>query len=191
MVPSLRVARLMRGSSSLLMAVSNMGDFALPLTRGICLARLLQPAEFGLAISVTVIASVAELITDLGVNQMAVRNGTPETISTLHSISVIRGLMLAVAIALSGPLFAWLFHAPGTAWVYVLVGFSSLIKSFAHLDVKMRMRNYDYVPEAVTNLGSHIVWTLVSVAMLLPCETIARWSSGLSHIPLPMSRSRI
>ena len=68
-------------------------------------------------------------------------------------------------VALLGPLFSLVFHSPTTAWVYSIVGLASVFKGFGHLDLKVRMRLYDYTAEAVTGLLSQIAWTGVSVVI--------------------------
>ena len=150
-------------SSSLLLAFANFSEFALPLIRGLVLARLLSPAQFGLAISITLTASTLEMISDLGIGQMATRSGNVETLATLHALTIVRGFMLSVAIAAGGPLFALLFNAPGTAWIYSLIGLASFIRAFSHLETRMMIRHYQYTPEALATLGGHTIWTVASI----------------------------
>ncbi len=159
-----------RSFSSLLLGLSNISETVLPLVRGMVLARLLQPDQFGLAITVTIVASIAELVSELGVNQMALRFGIGEHLSTLHSLAAIRGIILGCIIALSGPLFAYVFNTPETTWIYSIAGLASGIRGFTHLETKARMRRYEYAPEAVTILSAQLIWTLASVgvAFILP-----------------------
>lgn len=150
-------------SSSLILALANLSELILPLLRAVILARLLVPAQFGLAISVTLVASTIEMITDLGIVQLALRQTGTEKLATLHSIAVLRGIGLSLVIAAGGPLFALMFNAPGTGWIYTVVGLASTIRSFGHLENNIRMREYHYVPVALTIMGAQITWTIVSV----------------------------
>ena len=153
-----------RSYSSVLLAVSNFGVFAFPFARGVVLARLLSPQDFGLAISITTVASVVDIISDVGLYQFAVRVSSPTAIATLHSVALVRAVFIAATIAACSPLCAYLFNAPGTAWAYALVGLAPLIRGLYHLNVKSAMRNFDFAKEAITELVGHTVWTVVSIA---------------------------
>lgn len=153
-----------RSYSSLLLAISNLGVFAFPFLRGVVLAHLLSPRDFGQAISITTVASVVDIISDVGLYQYAVRNSNAAAVPTLQSIALVRALLIAAVIVLCSPLCAYLFDAPGTAWAYATVGIAPLIRGFYHLNVKTAMRNFDFTKEAITELVGHAVWTVVSIA---------------------------
>ncbi|MCW6509566.1 oligosaccharide flippase family protein [Lichenifustis flavocetrariae] len=186
---------LRRPGSSLILAVSSICNVLFPLIRGVCLAHLLTPAEFGLAVTVTIVSGIAELVTDLGIGQMAIKSGDSKSLATLHSIAVIRGALLGCMIALGGPLFAWVFHSPGTAWIYAVVGLASFIRSFMHLDIKVQMRGYSYLADAVATIGSQTIWSVVTIigamilhdyrAMAFGLIAFALGYVGLTHMMSP------
>lgn len=149
--------------SSLAMAAANIGEIVLPIARGVGLARLLTPEQFGLALTITVTAGILELITDLGTGQLALRLDSGLHLHTLHSVAVIRGIVLGLIIAACGPVFGMIFHTEGAAWIYGIVGLSSVIRGLAHLEIKANMRHYNYLGEALFSISGQVAWTLVSL----------------------------
>lgn len=162
-----------------MLAISNICEMVLPLIRSMVLARLLSSKDFGLAISITVVVSTIELISDLGFAQMALRAGSSKTIGTLHALAIIRGAALALVIAIGGPFFAKIFDTSGTDWVYALVGLTCFIRSLQHLEPKIRMRDYNYIPEAILVIGAQASWTVVSIVAALILHDFRAMAIGL------------
>ncbi|MDX7952331.1 oligosaccharide flippase family protein [Lichenihabitans sp. Uapishka_5] len=157
------MTRLKKIPSSLLLGIANITDVGSALFRGIALAHLLAPEQFGLAITVSVVAGIVELITDLGITPLAVRSNSAKELATLHAISILRGGIVGFFIIACAPVFAWTFHTPATTPAYIIVGVSSLIRGFASLDVDARTRRYDYNPKVICLIVSQIAWTGTSI----------------------------
>ena len=179
------------------MAVSNIGVFAFPFLRGVVLAHLLSPQDFGQAISITTVASLVDIISDVGLYQYALRISSASALPTLQTIGLIRGVFIAAIIVLCSPLCAYLFNAPGTAWAYAVVGLVPLIRGFYHLNVKTAMRSFDFGKEAMTELVGQALWMVVSIvaafvlhdyrAMIIGLVANALSIVGMTHL---LSKSR-
>jgi O-antigen/teichoic acid export membrane protein len=163
----------------MLLAFASLTNILFPFGRGIALARLLTPRDFGLAITATIVMSVAELITDMGITQMAVKADAARDIDTLHSLAVVRGTVLCVGICLCGPVFGFLFHAPDAWWIYSIVGVVSLLRSLGHLDVKLQTRSYNYLADALASSGSQIIWTMVTIGAAIALRDYRAMIFGL------------
>ena len=139
-------------------------EITLPLIRGVGLAHLLTPEQFGIALTVTIAASILELVTDLGIGQLAIKQKEQTALNTLHSVLLLRAVPLGIVIAALGPVFGAIFHTPGAAWVYSIVGLSSALRGCVHLDMKRSMRDHNYNGEALSSISSQLAWTFVSFA---------------------------
>ena len=152
-----------RGRSSLLLGLANLTDVATSLVRGVGFAHLLSPEQFGLAITVSIIGGIVDLITDLGITPLAVRSSTRTELNTLHSLAMIRALLTGSAVAALGPVFSWVFAAPGTSSAYILIGLASFVRGCSNLEPDRRTRQYEYVPKVAALILSQLAWTTVSL----------------------------
>ena len=145
------------------MVVVAVCEIMLPLIRGVMLAHLLTPEQFGIALTVTIAASILELVTDLGIGQLAIKQREHTALGTLHTVLLLRAVPLGILIAALGPVFGAIFHTPGAAWVYSIVGLSSALRGCVHLDMKRSMREHNYNGEALSSISSQLAWTFVSI----------------------------
>lgn len=93
---------------------SNAIRFVLETTRIVVLARLLQPADYGLVAMVTALTGVMEMFKDLGLNTATVTREklNHDQVSTLFWINAGFGLVLTLLTAAVSPLIAWFYHDP-------------------------------------------------------------------------------
>ena len=81
----------------------------------IVIARLLTPADFGVMIVVTSIATTLMFLSEMGIGPFTVRtqNGaTPRALDTQWTVAVIRGALIALVMVASAPLAATAFDDP-------------------------------------------------------------------------------
>lgn len=90
------------------------GLIALPI-----LARLLDPADFGLVAMVTVFTGFANMFVDAGLSMATIQRDkiTRQQISNLFWISVSLGLLIAITVALVAPAISWLYGEPRLTWI--------------------------------------------------------------------------
>lgn len=110
------------------------GNGGLQVAAAIILARLLAPEDFGLVAIVTVLTSFAPLLIDFGLGDAITQKSkiTRDQVSSLFWLSSGIGLTVAVVVAASSPLIAWLYREPRlepiamcTAITFVLWGVSN------------------------------------------------------------------
>jgi PST family polysaccharide transporter len=136
-------------------------EMVLPLVRNIAMARLMEPREFALALALSTVVAMAELVGDLGLPQYALKHdiGDERARGTLHALAALRsGLFATLTVLLSIPL-AQLFGAPEAALAFAIAGGSIALRGFANLGMKQLGRDGRFSAEAATILTSQIVWT--------------------------------
>ena len=150
------------------LAVGRLTDMVFPLIRAFLLARLLPQDQFGLAITLSVMAALVELSTDIGLDRYAVINPDPNSAKvrgTLHSLSVLRGALIGLVLVAIGPFAARAFDSPEAWWAFSSLGLASFLRGFMHLGVKEAMRDFRFWPEALTLATTQVAWTAVSVVL--------------------------
>lgn len=156
----------MRSSSPLL--VANLLEAIVPFIRNIALARLISPQDFGLAVSLSVVLGMIEVMTDFGLPVFAVRKTTPlpadETMMTLQSMALVRSAIIGVVLLGASPLLAQAFHAPDATAIYALVGLVAFLRGFENLSVKEQMREAVFWREAVVTAATQAAILAVTLA---------------------------
>lgn len=149
--------------------VANMLEAVLPFLRNIALARLISPQEFGLAISLSVVIGMLEVLTDFGLPVFAVRKTTalPPAImmGTLQSLALIRAALIGVILLVLSPWIAGLFGAEQSFGVYALLGIVVMIRGFENFGVKEMMRQYVFWREATVLTAAQVAGLVVTIAL--------------------------
>lgn len=164
-------AKLGRGGigASAPLLIANMLEAILPFLRNIALARLISPQEFGLAISLSVVIGMLEVLTDFGLPVFAVRKTTalPPAImmGTLQSLALIRAALIGAVLLILSPWIAGLFGAEHAFGVYALLGIVVMIRGFENFGVKEMMRQYVFWREATVLTAAQVAGVGVTVAL--------------------------
>ena len=88
-------------TSGTLLGAAHLLDVVLPLVRNVAIARFMEPREFALSLMLTTVMAIAELVTDTGLSQMAVKVDPSRTraCGTLQSLALLRALFVGGALA--------------------------------------------------------------------------------------------
>ena len=155
----------LKSGSVLLLA--NLAEVAFPFVRNILLARLLSQENFGIAVSLAMIAALVEIGFDFGIPVSAVRytatNDAKTALATLHTLQFTRAIMVGALLIAMAPVLAGIFKTPHAAWAYAVVGACAMLRGFGNLGVKQAMRDYVYWPNAVTLIMIQLAWTVTVV----------------------------
>ena len=176
--------------SAVMISFGALSEMLMPFVRSVALAHLISPEQFGLAITLALAAGFSEVITDIGLNNSAMRqekDGSKEgVLPTLHTILLARAVLIGVVLALGGIPLAYLFGAPQAAWSFSLLGLAAIIRGFHHLEPLRMLRDFVYGPDALSTAAGHFVWTVVTVAAAFSCWMIiaACWPA-LLRAPSP------
>lgn len=158
---------------------ANMLEAVLPFARNVALAHLIAPAEFGLAISLSIVIGMLEVLTDFGLPIFAVRKDAgvdplaksagrdAETamMGTLQGLALFRASLLAVVLIAASPWIAAAFHASDSAPVYALLGLIVFVRGFENFGVKAAMRAFVFWREAIVVTAAQVAGLAVTVAV--------------------------
>ncbi len=158
----------------------------LSFVRNIIVARLLGPADFGIAATFALTLSLFEMISDLGADKFLIqsRDGDdPRLQATAHLWQLAREVLAAVLILA----FAWplsvLFGVPQAFWDFCCLALVPLLRGFLHLDLKRLQRDLVFRPQVVSELSSQVL----AVALAWPLAWWLRDYSAMLWIIVAQS----
>jgi O-antigen/teichoic acid export membrane protein len=179
-------------TQSALKGISWMSAFRI-LTRGmtfaktLVLARVLNPAQFGIFGIASLILSLLEILTETGINIVLVQSKEKidDYIDSAWVVSIIRGFIISLLLAVSAPLIAIFFNTPSALSVILFISIVPLIRGFINPAEVNFQKNLQFEKEflfrtslfffdasvsIVTALITHsvysLVWGLVAGALL-------------------------
>ena len=116
-------SRMLRGAG--LYSAGQVAVLACSFARNLILARMLTPAEFGVAATFALAMTLLEMSSDLSVDKLLVQTGDGllgDLFPTAHTVQLLRGLLLgALFFCLGGPIAA-AFQTPEYAWAFRCLG---------------------------------------------------------------------
>jgi len=130
------------------------------------LARLLTPAQFGLFGIASLVLAFLEIATETGINVVLIqeRADIKKFVDTAWIISIIRGLVISLAIWLAAPYIASFFNSPDSRSLLYLVGFVPLIKGFINPSVVKFQKELKFSKEFLYRL---VVFSFDAVVAVL------------------------
>lgn len=167
-----------------LLPLSAVAEMLASLLRAVVLARILPPDQFGVAVALALVLSLAETAADLGLDRQVVRLKLDGDLGaqrgTLHSLALGKGAILALLLlALAWPLAA-LFDAPDAAPAFAALAICPLLKGAAHLGVKELARDYRFGPDALAIIVLHGV--TLATAIILGVSVGQAWVVSVALI---------
>jgi PST family polysaccharide transporter len=165
--------------------VGQAANFALRLGFMVALARLLDPADFGLVAMVTVVTGVYEIFTTAGLSAATVQRSTVtnEQISALFWINLLVGVVLGALCVATAPILVRFYHEPRLFWVTIVLGSGFLFNAAGVQHYALLQRDLRYVPLTVIELASLAASIVVGVGMAL--AGFGYWSLVGSAIVAP------
>lgn len=155
--------KIMRGGAQLF--AGQIGVQLLRFVRNFILARLLVPEDFGLASTFAVTMTALELLSDLSLEKMIVRDpdGNEERLqATLTTLSMIRFALLALIVYVSAGWLADIYDVPQAREAYQIFTIVPLIRMFTHLDTFRVQREMNFNIEIYANIISQVVGLIVA-----------------------------
>ena len=154
-------------ASSSPLLIANILDALLPFIRNIVLVRLISRDDFGIAISLSVVAGMMEVLTDFGLPLYAVRRDhrfdETQVMGTIQAIALLRATILALLLLAASPLVASVFHNGADYRVYAILAAIVWVRGFENLGVKALMRHSLYGREALVMATSQAAGLLIAV----------------------------
>ena len=137
------------------------------LIRYVILARILGPEELGLAAMLVLTAQFFESISDTGADRFVVQDpdgGEPRMVGLVHLAMSLRGVMIAVLLALTAGLAARLYGAPQITPALQVLALAPLIAGFTNYDMRRAQRSGDFRPESYVTIVGEVIGVGASAA---------------------------
>jgi PST family polysaccharide transporter len=141
------------------------------------MARLLTPAEFGIAVAATFFLALSGRLSGLGFNAAIVRAKVVEPVhlSTVFTIGLALGVLKFAALTAAAPLIAAFYNVPETGQVIPVAALSFLIAPLGAVQAALLTRNMKY------RQGAFIDWAHVLTRAVV---TIVTAWYGFSYMSL-------
>jgi O-antigen/teichoic acid export membrane protein len=173
----------------LLTLTSQGAQFLLQSASTVVLARLLDPADFGLVAMVTAITGVAQGFADLGLSEATIQREqiSHGQVSTLFWINVGVGLMLMMGTVVLAPTLVAFYREPRLRNVTVLVSLTFLIGGLRVQHDALLKRQMRFLSLAIRDVTSSAL--AVTAGIIMACRGAGYWA--LAALPLMLNSTQM
>lgn len=171
--------RFLKAGSTL--GLGYVGEHALLFLRVLLVARFLGPEYFGISVTFLLVVSTFALISDLGIEKYLIqaREGAlGNTMPTMASLLLARGLFMGAAIFLLSDWIAASFGNPELGWFYACAAIIPVIEGFRHLDPLAQQRQMAFGAYVKMQLGGLLPGVLLTVALAVTTENFIAIAAG-------------
>lgn len=157
--------KLWRGA--LVLMTGHGGGQILGLVRNFAIARLVAPEDFGVAAAFAALLSMLEAASDMAWDKLLIQakdGEDPALMASIHSLTLARGVALALLLALAAAPLAALFGVPEASGAFAWLAAVPLLRGLVHMDVKRLQRSLKFGPEVKATLLSHLVGMVAAIA---------------------------
>jgi polysaccharide transporter, PST family len=163
--------------------------FILTIVSQIFLARLLDPAQFGVVALVAPVIGLVGLFADFGLVQAVVQQPriTQPHLSAIFFINISISLLLAVLVWGLSPLLAWFYHDARLVDISLILGSLILVTGTSQLQGALANRHLKFAQLAVIDVVSMAV--AVAVGITLAWNGFGYWSLIFSQLGSSVSSS--
>ncbi|MEW1958806.1 lipopolysaccharide biosynthesis protein [Kineococcus sp. NPDC059986] len=131
----------------------------------IVLSRLLDPKDFGLVALASAVVTVLQLVTDGGFSAYLIqtREIGDRTISTAFWTALLVSVVSSVAVVVTAPVFALLFHEPGLTPVLMVLAIGVLITGLSSVQAALLARELRFKQLAKLQVGASVLSTVAAL----------------------------
>ncbi len=135
----------------------------------IVVARLLVPADIGLVAVAVLAVQLLQGFSDIGVSQAVVkfRDADRDDLDTLFTLSVLRGLAVALLLVASAPLVATFYNDPRMAGVFLGVAAAPVISGLINPRFFEFERDLQFSREFILTVLNKFIGVIVSVTIAI------------------------
>lgn len=161
-------------SNQAFIGISWMGGFrgisrAIAIFRGIVLARILTPSQFGVFGIATIILSFLEILTETGINVFLIqeKNKIDKFVNSAWLVSILRGTVLTFLIIVSSPLIVDFFKMPDLHRFLILISLVPFIRGFINPSIVKYQKELKFKKEFLLRSSIYLVDSIVSLMLAL------------------------
>lgn len=165
MTSSKRVAR-----GVLQLTVGYAGQQGALFARNVVIANAIGVEQFGIAVTLSLVWSAIEAASDVGIDFYMIRvsaAGGAYVQGTLHSIALLRGMLIAVIMFAAALPFSTIFNTSQALWAYQVLAVAPLLRGFRHLDIQRFQSELRYGPATWSAFCGGVAGLLVGLAIAL------------------------
>jgi O-antigen/teichoic acid export membrane protein len=146
------------------------------------LARLLEPADFGLAVLAWTVLAFAEQIQETGIGQALIHRRTEvdQAAASALVFSPALGLLLYAAVFLAAPLLAEFLRAPGLTDVLRVMALVLVLRGIAVVPGALLERDLDFRSRTYAELHATVAQVVVSLTLAFSGAGV--WSLVFGHL---------
>lgn len=145
------------------------------------LARLLTPADFGLVALATTFVAIISAVTDLQLSSALVQQSDPtdDHFASAFTVALVRGTLLASALALSASLLAHLFKEPRLEAVLYALAASTVLSGLSNPRSIMLTRRLIFWQQFMLQVSQKVVALIISIAVAVVFRSYWALVAGL------------
>lgn len=136
--------------------------------RNVIVARIISPADFGIAAVFSMTFFLLEMISNLAADTLLIQaadGDEPEFQKTAQALHAVRGITNSCIIfVLAGPI-SRLFGVPEARWAFHCLALLPLCKALNHLDTNRMQRDMRFGVQIVSDCGSNLLVTLLALPL--------------------------
>lgn len=155
-----------KGGSHL--AIGQMISQAFSFLRNLIIARIISPADFGIAATFAMTVSLVEMVSSIAAETLLVQatdGDQPRMQETAQLMKAGRGFLNAIIMfLLAGPASA-LFGVPQARWAFRCLAILPLARGLANLDMNRLQREFRFGPSVWIDVGSNGLATLIALPL--------------------------
>ena len=138
--------------------------------RSVIIARLISPADYGIAAVFATILSLLEMLSNLAASSLLIQASDGDELAfqnTAQMLAAVRGIWnAALFLLLAGPV-SHLFGVPQAEWAFRYLAVIPLARGFAHLDPSRFQRGLRFGPTVLVDVGSNLATALLALPAVL------------------------
>lgn len=150
------------------------------------LARLLTPADFGLVAIAMTLIFVVEAVLELPINQALVRQSTitKSQLDTAFTLAVLRGLGLAIVLALVAYPFGMIYGDTRLVGLVLALGLAPIMRGMMSPKLAVYAREIDFRRDFVIDLSGKLV--SLGCSITIAWQTHSYWALVLGTVVTPL-----
>jgi lipopolysaccharide exporter len=129
------------------------------------IARLLTPAQFGTFSIAAIILSLAEILTETGINILLVqkKESIDDYINTAWVVSIFRGFLLGILIFASAPIIALFYNTPESQLLLMTISIVPVLRGFINPSVALFVKDLKFNNEFYYRTAIFFIESVVTV----------------------------
>lgn len=135
--------------------------------RGVLLARILTPAQFGVFGIASIILSFLEILTETGINIFLIqeKNNIDKYVNSAWLISILRGVFICLAIIIATPFIINFFNMSDLYRFLYLISLVPLIRGFINPAIVKYQKNLEFRKEFWLRISIYLFDSAVSIIL--------------------------